>query len=323
MTIESDTTNFFQHFSVKTLQEKLLKLKKSKNAIILSHYYQHADIQDVADFTGDSLYLSQKAAENDADIILFAGVRFMAETAKILAPAKKVLLPDLQAGCSLADACPPERFKKFIDEHLHHYVVSYINCSAEVKAMSDIICTSSNAERIIRSVPENQPIIFAPDKNLGQHLIYKTGRNMLLWDGVCEIHEVFSMEKIFILKEENPDAQIIAHPECTNPMRKMADFIGSTGQIINYISQDKGNTYIILTEPGIIHQLEKIAPEKNLIPGPPYFDTSCACSECRFMKMNTLEKTLSALELETPEISLSKDLQQQAYMPLQKMLKSS
>ncbi|MEX2590786.1 MAG: quinolinate synthase NadA, partial [Chitinophagales bacterium] len=288
------------------LFEAIEKLKKQKNAIILAHYYQDADIQDIADYIGDSLGLSQKAADTDADIIVFAGVHFMAETAKILSPGKKVLLPDLNAGCSLADSCPPDLFAQFKAQHPDHKVVTYVNCSAEIKALSDVVCTSTNAVHIIESFPKDQPLIFAPDRNLGAYLNKKTGRNMLLWDGACMVHEIFSLQKIIQLQEEHPDAVFIAHPECEDAVLEKAAFIGSTTGLLNYTRESEANTFIVATEAGIIHQMQKYSPHKTFIPAPP--DNSCACNDCPHMKLNTLEKLYLCLKEELPEIELDKEL---------------
>ncbi|MBS1592494.1 MAG: quinolinate synthase NadA, partial [Bacteroidetes bacterium] len=281
-------------------------LKKQKNAIVLAHYYQEPDIQDVADFIGDSLGLAQKAAETNADIIVFAGVHFMAETAKILNPSKKVLLPDLKAGCSLADSAPTQLFKKFKEQHPNHVVISYINCSAEIKALSDIICTSSNAEKIIESLPINQPIIFAPDRNLGAYLNKKTGRNMVLWNGACMVHEIFSLEKIIKLKIRHPKAKLIAHPECEEAILNKADFIGSTSQLLKYVQTDNSPEYIVATETGILYKMQQTAPYKTLIPAPP--NNSCACNDCPHMKLNTLEKLYLCMEYELPELTMNETL---------------
>jgi quinolinate synthase len=274
------------------LFEEIERLKKEKNAVLLAHYYQEADIQDVADYIGDSLGLAQQAAKTDADIIVFAGVHFMAETAKILNPKKKVLLPDLKAGCSLSDSCPPDEFAKFKAAHPDHIVISYINCSAGIKALSDIICTSSNAKLIVDTLPEDQKIIFAPDKNLGGYINKVTGRNMLLWNGACMVHEIFSLEKLIRLKEQYPDAKVIAHPECEEPLLKVADFIGSTTQLLKYVETDSAQEFIVVTETGILHQMQKNAPHKKLIPAPP--ENNCACNDCPHMKRNTLEKLYRA-----------------------------
>ena len=300
------------------LFKEIERLKKEKNAVLLAHYYQDADIQDVADYIGDSLGLAQYAAKTEADIIVFAGVHFMAETAKILNPARKVLLPDLNAGCSLADSAPADLFKAFKDKHPNHIVVSYVNCSAEIKALSDIICTSSNAVKIIESIPEDQPIIFAPDKNLGAYLNKKTGRNMLLWNGACMVHEIFSLEKITKLKVRHPQAKVLAHPECEEAILRVADYIGSTTQILRYAVQDEGQEYIVATETGIIHQMQKDAPNKTFIPAPP--DNSCACNDCPHMKLNSLEKVYLCMEYETPELVMPENLRIAALKPIQRML---
>ena len=296
-------------------------LKKEKNAIILAHYYQEPDIQDVADFIGDSLGLAQKAEKTEADIIVFAGVHFMAETAKILNPGKKVLLPDLNAGCSLSDSAPPELFRKFKEKHPDHIVISYINCSAGIKAQSDIICTSSNAQKIVESLPVDKPIIFAPDKNLGAYINKKTGRNMVLWNGACMVHEIFSLEKITRLKIRHPKAKLIAHPECEEPILALADFIGSTTGLLKFTQQDSSNEYIVATETGILHQMQKANPDKTFIPAPP--NNSCACNDCPHMKLNTLEKLFLCLKYELPEIIMDEELRLAARKPIEKMLKIS
>jgi quinolinate synthase len=303
------------------LFEEINKLKKEKNAVILAHYYQDADIQDIADFIGDSLALAQQAAKTKADIIVFAGVHFMAETAKILNPLKKVLMPDLRAGCSLADSCPADKLAAFKKQHPDHVVISYINCSAEAKALTDIICTSSNAEKVINSVPKSKNIIFAPDKNLGAYLVKKTGRDMLLWNGSCMVHEIFSLEKINHLKQMNPDAKLIAHPECEEAVLKVADMIGSTSAMLKFTQQDSGNEYIVATETGIIHQMMKASPNKTFIPAPP--NNSCACNDCPHMKLNTLEKLYLCMKHEKPEIVLPLPLMQQAELPIRRMLEIS
>ncbi len=300
---------------------EIARLKKEKNAIILAHYYQDADIQDVADFIGDSLGLAQQAEKTTAKIIVFAGVHFMAETAKILNPDKKVVLPDLRAGCSLSDSCPPEKFAAFKLKHPDHIVISYINCSAEIKAMSDIICTSSNAAVIVESVPKSQPIIFAPDRNLGRYIAKKTGRDMVLWDGACMVHEIFSLEKITKLKARNPNAKIIAHPECEQPVLDVADFIGSTTGLLNYTKTSKGKEFIVATETGILHQMIKASPDKTFIPAPP--NNSCACNDCPHMKLNTLEKLYLCLKYEQPELNLPEELRIKALKPIRKMLEIS
>ncbi len=294
------------------------RLKKEKNAIILAHYYQEPDIQDVADFIGDSLGLAQQAEKTSADIIVFAGVHFMAETAKILNPEKKVLLPDLNAGCSLSDSAPPSLFKLYKDKHPDHLVITYINCSAGMKALSDIICTSSNAEKIIDSLPKEQKIIFAPDRNLGAYLNKKTGRNMLLWNGACMVHEIFSLEKIIKLKIRHPQALVIAHPECETPILAIADYIGSTTGLLKFSQQSDGKEFIVATETGILHQMQKESPEKTFIPAPP--NNSCACNDCPHMKLNTLEKLYLCMEYELPEIKMDERLRLLARKPIDRML---
>ncbi|MFO7720060.1 MAG: quinolinate synthase NadA [Gillisia sp.] len=303
-----------------SLKDRVLQLKKEKNAVILAHYYQEPGIQEVADFVGDSLELAKKAAATTADIIVFAGVHFMAETAKILNPSKKVLLPDLKAGCSLADSCPPEAFKKMIDKYPDHVVVTYINCSAEVKAVSDYVCTSSNAEKVINSIPLDKPIIFAPDKNLGKYLMGLTGREMLLWDGACIVHEAFSLDKLIDLSIEYPKAKIIAHPESESHILQVANYIGSTSGMLNYVKTSDYNVFIVATEAGILHQMQKDVPHKTLIPAPAKEDNTCACSECAFMKMNTLQKLYDCLENENPEILLEESLMKKAYRPIKRMM---
>jgi quinolinate synthase len=303
------------------LFSEIEKLKKEKNAVILAHYYQDADIQDIADYIGDSLGLAQNAQKSEADIILFAGVHFMAETAKILNPSKKVIIPDLNAGCSLADSCPPEKFAAFKQKYPNHIVISYINCTAEIKAMSDIICTSSNAVQIVESVPKDKGIIFAPDKNLGKYIINKTGRDMVLWDGACMVHEIFSLEKIIRLKEVNPNAKIIAHPECEEALLKHADYIGSTTALLKYTQTDSAKEYIVVTETGIIHQMQKASPHKTFIPAPP--NNSCACNDCPHMKLNTLEKLYLSLKYEQPEIFVEESIRKKAEKALNKMLEIS
>ena len=294
------------------------KLKKEKNAVILAHYYQEPDIQDVADFIGDSLGLAQKAEKTDADIIVFAGVHFMAETAKILNPSKKVLLPDLKAGCSLSDSAPPDLFKLFKDKHPDHLVISYINCSAGIKALSDIICTSGNAQKIVESLPPDQPILFAPDKNLGAYINKKTGRKMVLWSGACMVHEIFSLEKITRLKIRHPKAKVIAHPECEESVLTVADFIGSTTGLLNFTIKDEALEYIVVTETGILHQMQKSSPGKTFIPAPP--NNTCACNDCPHMKLNTLEKLYLCLKYELPEITMEEPLRQAAKKPIDRMM---
>jgi len=303
------------------LFEEINKLKKEKNAIILAHYYQEPDIQDVADYFGDSLGLSQQAAKTNANIIVFAGVHFMAETAKILAPEKKVLLPDLKAGCSLADSCPPDLFSKFKEQHPNHIVVSYINCSAEIKALSDFICTSSSAQKIVESIPADKKIIFAPDKNLGKYLIKKIGRDMVLWDGACMVHEIFSKEKIIKLKEQHPKAKIIAHPECEDAVLDLADYISSTTGLLKYTQSDPSQEFIVATETGILYQMQKASPQKTFIPAPP--NNSCACNDCPHMKRNTLEKIYLCMKYELPEIMIEKSIRLQAKKSIDRMMEIS
>ena len=297
------------------------ELKKELNAVVLAHYYQEADIQDIADYLGDSLGLSQQAANTNADVIVFAGVHFMAETVKILNPDKLVLLPDLEAGCSLADSCPTEDFRAFKAKHPDHIVISYINCTAEIKALSDIICTSSNAVKIVNQIPEDQPIIFAPDRNLGRYVSEQTGRDLVLWQGSCIVHETFSEKKMVALKVEHPSAEIIAHPECEPPVLRHADFIGSTTALLNYCQKSQSDKFIVATEPGIIHQMEKAAPGKQFIPAPGM--ENCACNECPYMRLNTLEKLYLAMKNKTPEITLPEDIRVGALKPIQRMLEMS
>lgn len=297
------------------------RLKKEKNAVLLAHYYQEPDIQDVADYIGDSLGLAQQAEKTKADLIVFAGVHFMAETAKILNPSKKVVIPDLKAGCSLSDSCPPPLFKKFKEQHPEHVVVSYINCSAGIKALSDLICTSTNARAVVESFPKEQPIIFAPDRNLGAYINKVTGRNMLLWNGACMVHEIFSLEKITKLKVRHPDAKLIAHPECEDPILRMADFIGSTTGLLKYTQSDSSQEYIVATETGILHQMMKASPKKTFIPAPP--NNSCACNDCPHMKLNTLEKLYLCMEYEMPEIIMDEELRLAAKKPIDRMLEIS
>lgn len=301
---------------------EIKRMKKEKNAIILAHYYQTGDIQDIADFVGDSLALSQKAASNNADIILFAGVKFMAETAKILAPEKKVLLPDINAGCSLADSCKAKDFKKFIKDNPGRTVITYVNTTAEIKALSDISCTSSNAVQIVNSLPPGEKIIFAPDRNLGNYVLNKTGRDIVVWNGTCHVHEEFSLEAIIKLKEENKEAKVIVHPECELPVRMIADFIGSTSALLSFTKKDHSDCYIVATEPGIIHQMKKENPLKTYIPAPPR-DSTCGCSECNFMKLITMEKIYRSLKTEKPEINVNKKIITAAQKPIQRMLEIS
>ena len=296
-------------------------LKKEKNAVILAHYYQEPDIQDIADYIGDSLGLSQQAAKTDADIIVFAGVHFMAETAKILSPSKKVLLPDIKAGCSLADSCPPHLFKKFKEQYPDHLVITYVNCTAELKAMSDIVCTSSNAVGIVESLPKDQKIIFGPDKNLGAYVAKKTGRDLVLWNGSCMVHEIFSREKITKLKERHPSAKLLAHPECEEVILLMADYIGSTTGILKYASKSPENEFIVATEAGIIHQMEKENPSKKFFPAPP--NNNCACNDCPHMKRNTLEKLYLCLKNGYPEITVPQNIIERAVVPIERMLEIS
>ncbi len=303
------------------LFEEINRLKKEKNAVILAHYYQEPDIQDIADYIGDSLGLARNAAKTDADIIVFAGVHFMAETAKILNPTKKVLIPDLHAGCSLSDSCPPPLFQRFKEQHPDHIVISYINCSAGIKALSDIICTSTNARGIVDSLPKDQKIIFAPDKNLGAYINKVTARNMVLWNGACMVHEIFSLEKIVKLKSRHPDAKLIAHPECEEPILRIADFIGSTTALLNYTDTDKADKYIVATEPGILHKMIAQNPQKTFIVAPP--DNSCACNNCPHMKLNTLEKLYTCLLYEQPEIVMEESLRLAAKKPIDRMMEIS
>ncbi|MEB3360354.1 MAG: quinolinate synthase NadA [Synechococcales bacterium] len=296
-------------------------LKRELNAVILAHYYQDPDIQDIADYIGDSLGLSRQAASTDADVIVFAGVHFMAETAKILNPNKLVLLPDLEAGCSLADTCPPEAFAAFKAAHPDHLVISYINCSAAVKAMSDIICTSSNAVRIVQQIPPDQPIIFAPDQNLGRYVMAQTGREMVLWQGSCIVHETFSERRIVQLQMEHPDSEVIAHPECEAAVLRHADYIGSTTALLKYSQQSSSPSFIVATEPGIIHQMQKQAPDKHFIPAPA--QNNCACNECPYMRLNTLEKLYWAMKRRSPEITLPESIRAAALQPIQRMLDMS
>ncbi len=300
------------------LFEEIDRLKKAKNAVILAHYYQEPDIQDVADFIGDSLGLAQQAARTEADIIVFAGVHFMAETAKILNPNKKVLLPDLKAGCSLSDSCPPELFSAFKEKHPDHLVISYINCSAGIKALSDIICTSSNAQLIVESLPKDQQIIFAPDKNLGGYINRKSGRNMVLWNGACMVHEIFSLEKITKLKQRHPEAKLIAHPECEEAVLRIADFIGSTTQLLKFTETDDATMFIVATETGILHSMQQNSRNKTFIAAPP--DNACACNNCPHMKLNTLEKLYLCMKYEQPEILMEEELRLAAKKPIERML---
>ncbi len=301
------------------LVEEINKLKKEKNAVILAHFYQESEIQDIADVIGDSLKLAQEAEKTDADIIVLAGVHFMAETAKILCPDKKVLIPDLNAGCSLATSCPPVEFKKFIDDNPGHTVISYVNTTADIKALTDIICTSTNAMKIVESLPENEKIIFGPDRNLGNYIKSVTGRDMLVWNGACHVHEEFSLERILELKKENSEAKILVHPECEKPVRLVADHIGSTSSLLSFSAKDDAQTFIVATEPGIIHQMEKLSPGKNFIPAPPK-DSSCGCNNCNFMKLITLKKLYNCLKYELPTIEMDEKLISKAKRPIQRML---
>lgn len=300
------------------LFEEINRLKKEKNAIILAHYYQEPDIQDIADYIGDSLGLSREAANTDADIIVFAGVHFMAETAKMLSPQKKVLLPDLKAGCSLADSAPLPLFKKFLEKYPDHVVVSYVNCSAELKTVTDICCTSTNAVDVINSIPKDQKIVFAPDKNLGAYLIKKTGRDMVLWNGACIVHEIFSQEKINKLMRQYPEAEFIAHPECEDHLLAQADYIGSTTGLLKYTINSPAKTFIVATEAGILHQMQKASPDKVFIPAPP--ENNCACNECPYMRLNTLEKLYLCMKYEKPEVLLPEWVIEQGRVCIDRML---
>ena len=299
--------------------EEIKLMRRQKNAVILAHFYQDGEVQDIADFVGDSLGLSQQAAATKADIILFAGVHFMAETAKILAPQKKVLIPDLLAGCSLADSCPPDEFAEFKKKYPEHTVISYVNTTAEIKALSDIVCTSTNALQIVQSLPETEKIIFAPDRNLGNYIRSMTGREMVIWDGACHVHEEFSLERILEIKKEYPDAQIIAHPECEKQILIVADHIGSTTSLLNYTIKDSGKSYIVATESGILHQMRKASPHNNFIPAPPN-DSTCACNDCKYMKLISLKKIYNTLKYELPEITLEQDLMDRARGSIVRML---
>lgn len=302
--------------------EEIQRFKKEKNAVILAHYYQESEIQDVADYIGDSLGLSQEAAKTSADVIVFAGVHFMAETAKILSPSKKVLLPDLKAGCSLSDSCPPHLFAKFKEQYPDHLVITYVNCTAELKALSDIVCTSTNAVQIVQSLPKDQKIIFGPDKNLGEYVMKKSGRNdLVLWNGACMVHEIFSEDKILKLREEHPGARLIAHPECESHILELADYIGSTSGLLKYTKEDSANKFIVATESGIIYQMQKANPDKVFIPAPP--TNACACNDCPHMKLNTLEKLYNCMKYELPEIDVPKDIIDRARQPIERMLEIS
>ncbi|GEM63015.1 quinolinate synthase A [Sphingobacterium faecium NBRC 15299] len=303
------------------LIQEIKRLKQEKNAVILAHYYQEAEIQDIADYIGDSLGLSQEAAKTDADMIVFAGVHFMAETAKILSPTKKVLLPDAKAGCSLSDSCPPHLFAKFKEQYPDHLVITYVNCTAELKALSDIVCTSSNAVEIVESLPLDQKIIFGPDRNLGAYVKKKTGRDLVLWNGACMVHEIFSQDKIDRLRAEHPEAKFIAHPECEDHILATADYVGSTSGMLKFTINDPANTYIVATESGIIHQMQKASPGKTFIPAPP--NNACACNDCPHMKLNTLEKLYNCLKYESPEITLDESVIARAQRPIERMLEIS
>jgi len=303
------------------LVDEINRLKKEKNAILLAHYYQESEIQDIADYIGDSLGLSQQAAKTEADVIVFAGVHFMAETAKILSPEKKVLLPDLKAGCSLSDSCPPHLFAKFKEQYPDHIAITYVNCTAELKALSDIVCTSSNAVQIVDSLPLDQKVIFGPDKNLGDYVQKKTGRDLVLWNGACMVHEIFSYERIEELRTAYPDAKFIAHPECEEHILDVADYIGSTSGLLKYTKEQQANTFIVATESGIIHQMQKASPHKTFIPAPP--DNTCACNDCPYMKLNTLEKLYNCMKFEQPEVILPADVIARARRPIERMLEIS
>ena len=303
------------------LVKEIQRLKKEKNAVILAHYYQESEIQDIADYIGDSLGLSQEAAKTDADVIVFAGVHFMAETAKILSPTKKVLLPDAKAGCSLSDSCPPHLFAKFKEQYPDHLVITYVNCTAELKALSDIVCTSSNAVQIVESLPKDQKVIFGPDRNLGAYVKKKTGRDLVLWNGACMVHEIFSQDKIERLKREFPEAKFIAHPECEDHILAIADYVGSTAGMLKFTQTDSAQSYIVATESGILYQMQKASPDKTFIPAPP--NNACACNDCPHMKLNTLEKLYNCLKYESPEILLPDDVIFRAQRPIERMLEIS
>ena len=304
------------------LKHEINRLKADKNAVIMAHYYQKNEIQDIADFVGDSLALAQLAAKTKADIILLSGVHFMGETAKIISPKKKVLVPDLNAGCSLADSCPPDEFKEFVDKHPDHTVITYVNTTVEIKALSDIVVTSTNAKQIVNSLPKDEKIIFGPDRNLGNYLNSITGRSMVLWDGACHVHEKFSVEKIVELKDKNPDAKVIAHPECKKPLLLLADHIGSTASLLKYTNESNYSKFIVATESGILHQMELANPDKTFIPAPPN-DSTCACNDCEYMKLNTLEKIYNCLKFEWPEIVIDDGMLKKALVPIEKMLELS
>lgn len=321
MNLENDT-NSNSPLGVRGIISEINRLKKEKNAVIMAHYYQMGDIQDIADMIGDSLALAQWAAKTDADIIVLCGVHFMGETAKILSPQKKVLVPDLEAGCSLADSCPADKFEEFVKLHPDHTVISYVNTTAAVKALTDVVVTSTNAKKIVDQFPKDAKLIFGPDRNLGNYINSVTGREMLLWDGACHVHEQFSVEKLVKLKEENPDALILAHPECKRPLLLMADFIGSTAAMLNYTINSDKDKFLVATESGIIHEMQKKNPDKKFIPVPPN-DSTCACNECNFMRLNTLEKLYNCLLNETPEILVEENIREKAVKPILKMLEMS
>ena len=304
--------------------DEIKRHRKEKNAIIMAHYYQTADIQDIADVVGDSLALAQRAAKTDADIIVLCGVHFMGETAKILSPEKKVLIPDADAGCSLADSCPADKFEEFVKAHPDHTVISYVNTTAAVKALTDVVVTSTNAKKIVDQFPKDAKLIFGPDKNLGNYINSVTGRNMLLWDGACHVHEQFSLEKLLDLKAENTDAEIVAHPECKSVILKMADYVGSTQGLLNYVTNSDKNKFLVVTESGILHQMTKANPDKTFIPVPPEIEgKTCACNECVFMRMNTIEKLYLCLRDEKPEILIDEELREKAVKPILRMLEMS
>ncbi len=321
LTMPKPDRQILENSTPQDLFSAIADLKKDLNAVILAHYYQDPDLQDIADYIGDSLGLAQAAANCQADAIVFLGVHFMAETAKILNPSKLVLLPDLDAGCSLADSCPPDRFAEFKAMHPDHLVISYINCSAAIKAMSDIICTSANAVAIVNQIPHDQPIIFAPDRNLGRYVMEQSGRDMLLWDGACIVHEIFSERKLIDLKLIHPEAEIIAHPECEANVLRHADFIGSTTGLLKYVQQSDRQAFIVVTESGVIHQMQKATPFKKFIPAPP--TSNCSCNECPYMRLNTLEKVYLAMKRRSPEIILDEQIRQAALKPMLRMLEMS
>ena len=306
------------------LIEEIARLKKEKNAVIMAHYYQTADIQDIADVVGDSLALAQRAAKTDADVIVLCGVHFMGETAKILSPQKKVLIPDADAGCSLADSCPADKFEEFVKAHPDHTVISYVNTTAAVKALTDVVVTSTNAKKIVDQFPQDAKLIFGPDKNLGNYINSVTGRNMLLWDGACHVHEQFSLEKLIDLKKENPDAEIVAHPECKSVILKLADYVGSTQGLLNSVTNSDKKKFLVVTESGILHQMTKANPEKTFIPVPPELEgKTCMCNECKYMRMNTMEKLYLCLRDEKPEILIEEELREKAVKPILRMLEMS